>query len=43
MKQTVCSAKINECTEICYILNCSLYYITNMDSCEQFFLLALSS
>ena len=24
MKQTVCSAKINKRTEICYILNCSL-------------------
>ena len=38
MKQTVCSAKIDECTEICNILNSSLYYITDIDALEQFFL-----
>ena len=38
MKQSVCSAQIDECTEIGYILNSTFNYIANMDSLEELFL-----
>ena len=34
MKQSVSAAKIDECTEICYVLNSSFDYIANMDLLE---------
>ena len=37
MKQSIRSAQVNECTEICHILNSSFHCITNLDSGEQFF------
>ncbi len=38
MKQTVSSAQIDECTEIGYVLNSSLYHIAYMDALEESFL-----
>ena len=32
VKKSVCSAQIDECTEICNVLNCSFNCVTNMDS-----------
>ena len=31
VKKSVCSAKIDECTEICNVLNCSFNCVANMD------------
>ena len=39
MKKTVSSAKIDECTKICYILNNTCYSIACMDSLHKLFLL----
>ena len=38
MKQTICTAQVDECTEIGNILYNTFYRITNMDSLEQLFL-----
>ena len=39
MKKSVNTTKVNECSEICYILNSSFYCITNIEFREQLFLL----
>ena len=39
MQQTICSAQIDECTEICNILNNTVYNIANCDLLKQSFLL----
>ena len=38
MQQTVCSAQVDECTEVCNVFDNAFYYITNVDSCKEFFL-----
>ena len=38
MKKSVYSAKVDKCTEICYVLNSSFYCISNLQFCKQFFL-----
>ena len=38
MKQSICSAQIDKCTKVCYVLYHALYGITNVDSLEQLFL-----
>ena len=35
MKESVCSTKIDECTEIGQIFYSTLYNISNVDSCEK--------
>ena len=37
MKKSVCTAQINECAEVGYVLNGSVNSIAWLDSCEQFF------
>ena len=37
MKKSVCTAQINECAEVGYVLNGSVNGIAWLDSCEQFF------
>ena len=38
MKQSVSAAQINECTEICNILNNTVYSIANMDALHKLLL-----
>ena len=39
MKQSVNSAKVDKCAEVCYILNSPFHSVSNLKPCKQLFLL----